>query len=85
MEKQGGDREARSAAVVELGPIGDALLELARAQMPAPVEALLNTANAVTDKPKALLQNTQPSPPAKPAATKRPVARKRPKREAVAA
>ena len=79
-------------AVPDVNDLADALLaehrvllELARAQMPAPVEALLNTANAVTDKPKALLQNTQPSPPAKPAATKRPVARKRPKREAVAA
>ena len=61
------------------------LLELARAQLADPVEALLTPARAQTDKPTALVHNTMPSPAAKPTTSKSPVARKRAKRAVVAA
>ncbi len=61
------------------------LLELARAQLADPVEALLHPAKAKAEKPTVLLQNTTPSPAAKPPGAKNPATRKRAKRAAVAA
>lgn len=56
MEKQGVDREARGAAVVDMGPIGEALLALARA--PLPEEALPASLLALVDASEAEPRST---------------------------